>query len=363
MRDPVHVVVVTAVDECRLAVARLAALAGAVVEPVMDSAAVRSRWSPAAAVVVGADLAPIVAAAGLPRRPDVVLVTLSGMDPELADPALWRTAVEIGASRVVAVPEDERILVELLTDVVDASTTSGCAASAIGVLGGCGGAGASTLAAATAVTAAASVPTALIDMDPIGGGLDVLLGLEQQPGSRWPELVGTRGRLGAATLRDALVRSGSLSLLSSGRDSGGVPSVEAVGAVLDAAVRGHRAVVIDLPRCLHPPAALAASAVDLLVLVVPATVRAAAAAAGVLAALPGGVGPVRLVVRDPGGGRLTAAEIGDALGRPVLATLRSEQSVVAAASRGDPPLRRKHGSLAEVSRGLVAAAAEPGGRG
>jgi secretion/DNA translocation related CpaE-like protein len=359
MRDPVHVVVVTALEECRLAVSRLAALAGAVVEPVMDSAAVRSRWNPAAAIVVGADLAPIVAAAGLPRRADVVLVTSSGG----ADPDQWRLAVEIGASRVVALPDDERILVELLTDVVDASTSSVGAASVIGVFGGCGGAGASTVAAAAAVTAAASVPTALIDMDPTGGGLDVLLGLEQQPGSRWPELAGTRGRLGAATLRDALVRSGSLSLLSWGRDAGGGPSVEAVGAVLDAAVRGHRVVVIDLPRCLHPPGALAASAVDLLVLVVPSTVRAAAAAAAALAALPGGVGPARLIVRDPGGGRLTAAEIGDALGLPVLATLRSEQSVVAAASRGDPPLRRRHGSLAEVSRAVVEAVVEPGGRG
>jgi secretion/DNA translocation related CpaE-like protein len=363
MRDPVPVVpvpvvVVTALDECRLAVSRLAALAGAAVELVVDSAAVRGRWNLAAAVVVGADLAPSIAAAGLPRRADVVVVTSSAVDPEL-----WRTAVEIGASRVVALPEDERILVEVLTDVVDASTTSVGAAGVIGVLGGCGGAGASTLAAAVAVTGAAAVATALIDMDPMGGGLDVVLGLEQQSGARWPELAATRGRLGAATLRDALVRSGSLSLLSWGRAAGNTPSVEATGAVLDAAVRGHRIVVVDLPRCLHPPGALAASAADLLVLVVPATVRAAAAAAAVVAALPAGIGRIRLIVRDPGGGRLTAAEIGNALGLPVLATLRTEQSVVAAASRGDPPLRRKHGSLAEVSRAVVEAAVEPGGPG
>jgi hypothetical protein len=172
MREPVHVVVVTALDEVRLGVSRLAALAGVTVEAVRDSAALRGHWHLAAAVVVGADLAPTVAAAGLPRRADVVLVTASGTDL-----ALWRTAVEIGASRVVALPEDERALVELLTDVADASTTSEGGAAVVAVLGGCGGAGASTLAAATAVSGAASVPTALIDMDPLGGGVDVLLAL------------------------------------------------------------------------------------------------------------------------------------------------------------------------------------------
>ena len=358
MREPVHVVVVTALDEVRLGVSRLAALAGVTVEAVRDSAALRGHWHLAAAVVVGADLAPTVAAAGLPRRAEVVLVTASGTDL-----ALWRTAVEIGASRVVALPEDERALVELLTDVADASTTSEGGAAVVAVLGGCGGAGASTLSAAAAVSGAASVPTALIDMDPLGGGVDVLLGAEQQPGSRWPELAATRGRLSAVTLRDALVRCGPLSVLSCGREPGRGPSDESAGAVLDAAVRGHRLVVVDLPRFLHPPSALAASAAELVVIVVPATVRAAAAAAAMMGTLPTGVSSVRLVVRDPGGGGLTAAEIGRALGAQILATVRSEQSVVAAALRGDPPLRRRHGSLAEAARAVVDAAVDRGGPG
>jgi hypothetical protein len=62
---------------------------------------------------------------------------------------------------------------------------------------------------------------------------------------------------------------------------------------------------------------------------------------------------VRLVVRDADSGRLSAAEIADALGLPIAATFRSEASVAAAAERGEPPLGRPRGSLHDACRAVI----------
>ena len=60
----------------------------------------------------------------------------------------------------------------------------------------------------------ARASTLLVDLDPLGGGLDLLLGAERLAGLRWPDLAGARGRLGGGMLRDALPRLDGLSLLS-----------------------------------------------------------------------------------------------------------------------------------------------------
>ena len=60
--------------------------------------------------------------------------------------------------------------------------------AAVAVVGGCGGAGASVLAAALAVTAVRHGGRALlVDCDPLGGGLDLVLGAEHVAGLRWPD--------------------------------------------------------------------------------------------------------------------------------------------------------------------------------
>jgi secretion/DNA translocation related CpaE-like protein len=341
------IVAVTTQPDLRAAVERLAALTGATAEVVTASAGVRARWRAAGLMVIGSDLAEVVAQARLPRRSGVVVVSSAAPDE-----ALWRTTVELGAVGLVRLPEEERSLVELMGRATDASSADG---TVVAVVGACGGAGASTLAAALACTSARSGPTLLVDGDPLGGGIDVLLGAEQARGARWPEFAGTRGRLPADALRDAVPTLDGLSVLSWDRRGAGRLETEAAAAVMDAAVRAYRWVIVDVPRWLPGGESGLAAGADVAVMLVPATVRATAAAS-LVAAAPDLPAKPLLVVRDPGGGRLACREVGSALGLPVVATLRTESAVEAAARRGDPPLRRARGSLSQVSRTVLAAA-------
>ena len=68
-----------------------------------------------------------------------------------------------------------------------------------------GGVGSSTLAAAVAVRAAAAGRSVVaVDLDRESGCLDVVFGLEQEPGWRWPELADVAGVVDGLGLADEL---------------------------------------------------------------------------------------------------------------------------------------------------------------
>ena len=54
----------------------------------------------------------------------------------------------------------------------------------------------------------------LVDLDPLGPGLDRVLGLERCDGVRWDALLQTTGRLSARSLHDALPRRNGLGVLT-----------------------------------------------------------------------------------------------------------------------------------------------------
>ena len=137
----------------------------------------------------------------------------------------------------------------------------------------------------------------LVDADPLGGGLDVLLGIEDAPGVRWPDLVETRGRLGAASLAEALPHVAGVALLSWGRDGATSLAAEAMSAVLDAGERGHDLVIVDLPRQLDPAGELVLARADETVLVTTNRVRSTAAAARIAGLLQCGCASVGLALR------------------------------------------------------------------
>ncbi len=240
--------------------------------------------------------------------------------------------------------------------LADAAEGDGRRALVVGVLGGRGGAGASTLATALAVTAAGrSLRSILVDGDPLGGGIDLLLGGEDVSGLRWPELSDARGRLSAAALRDALPRVAELTVLSWDRGDVLTIAPDAMQAVLGAAGRDTDVVVVDLPRRLDPAAEAALARTDIALLVVPAEVRATAAAARVAAGAGLLAADLRVVVRGPAPSGLAAETVAEALGLPLAGTLRPEPGLAGAQERGDPPAGRGKGPLAEFSGRFLAA--------
>ncbi len=163
---------------------RLCAAAGTEPRLIRGAPPTRELWEAASLVLVGDDRA--AHCSGLGRRGGVLLLGL-----DLDDPGVWVRAVQLGAEHVLFLPDAEAWL---LDRIADAAEGDGPPAVTVAVLGGRGGAGASTLACALAVTAArAGRRTMLIDGDPLGGGLDVLLGGETARGLRWPDLAARAG--------------------------------------------------------------------------------------------------------------------------------------------------------------------------
>lgn len=335
------------------AVVRIAAAAGCELQRVVDPAAARRHWPGAPLVLLDGPAARSCADAALPRRGGVV-VAVGGEPP----PEIWRYAVAVGAEHVVSLPDAESWLVAALAEAADGSRRGGGAVLA--VVGGRGGAGASVLAAAVATTAARDGGRALlVDADPLGGGLDLVLGAEDLDGLRWPGIGVAGGRVPATALHAALPApplgrrgEGELRVLSCGRSAHG-PSPAAMASVLDAGRRGGETVVCDLPRYPTEAAVAALDSADLTVLVVPADVRSCAAAERVAAVLGEHGAAIRLVVRGPAPGGLAAAEIARSIKLPLLAEMRAEPGLARALERGVPP-GRPHGPLAVAARTVLA---------
>ncbi|ASU77194.1 septum formation initiator [Actinopolyspora erythraea] len=312
--------------------AGIAAAAGCETRRVAEADAVGRAWHEAPLVLLDVRALRHCLAAGLPPRPGLVLVTAE------AEPEFWRTAFHGGAQYAMELASEEQRLVGLLTELTE-ETASG-EGRLLAVLGGRGGAGASVLAAVTAVLAARTGRSCtLLDCDALGGGLDLVLGEEHASGLRWPELSVGSGRFTVAALREALpsrrLGSGEIATLSCAREKAqhGMTS-ESVRAVLDAARRAGQTVVCDLPRTRDETTLAVLRRADLTVMVVPAEIRACAAATGVLNNLGDAVpGPVRAVVRGPAPGGLRVADVQRAVGLEVLTTMRTDRGLPALVDR------------------------------
>lgn len=372
--------VVTRDDDVLDDVLRLAAAARVDVTVATDGAAARPTWSQARLVLVGVDVLAACAQSGLTRREPIVVV---GRRELAADE--WGAALRLGADAVFVLPAAEDALVARIGDAVEEVTTGG---RLVAVVGGCGGAGASVLAGAIAVTAARSGrPSLLVDLDPFGGGADLLVGAEGAAGLRWPDLGDTVGRLSGAALRAALPVVAGVAVLATGRHGPGAPvtaragadsagssgvpmhparfdglrrvpaaegiPVAAASAIVQAGTRTGQVVVADLPRALGEAAAAVVSAADLVVVVSRADVRACAATTEIAAALRHLTHRCGLVVRMPGPSRLEPSVVAECAGIPLVASLRSEPGLLAAIDRGEVPTGNGRGPLAAVCRELL----------
>ena len=353
--SPPSVLVVTADAGLGERLARLAAAVGVSVTTAADTARAGGGWLDAPLVLLDAEAAGM----GVPvRRGGVVLVQGAG-----GDERVWRSAVQVGAEAVARLPHDESWLLERLAMALDAAAPP---ARAVGVVGGRGGAGASTLAAALAREGVRrGRDVVLVDADPAGGGIDLLLTTRYEPGLRWGDLVDVRGVLRGSVLRDGLPVCAGLRVLTWEREDACDVPAEPMEAVLDAARRSHDLVVVDLPRREDAATVAVLWRLDLLLVVAPAEMRAAAGAAYVVRRFGRHVGDVRLVVRGPAPIGLSAEGVADGAGLPWAYRWAYEPGLPAAGERAQLPDGRRSPTVRLMRRLLeeIGVAGRPGARG
>jgi secretion/DNA translocation related CpaE-like protein len=343
---PCRPLVVSTDDELLDGVLHVLAAAGGRPDVATGGVGLRRAHRTAPLVLVGADALGVAVVRALPRRAGVLVVSRDELPAEA-----WAAAVELGAERVVVLPRDEEWLLARVSAAVRARVEPGRLTV---VSGSCGGAGASTLAVALSLTAAAGCGGALlVDADDRGGGLDLLLGAEHVEGVRWPELAGLRGRVSGAALLAALPEVDGVHVLAAARESACPVPSEALSAVVEAVRAEGCPVVVDLPRSRTDAGPLLADA-DLIVLVVPAQLRAACAARLVVDGSADGLGwpAARVVLRRVPGG-LDAREVADVVGRPVVAELPDDRTAPARADRGRPPPLGPRSPWGRISRALL----------
>ena len=311
---------------------RLAAMVGVDVEVVPDAGSARRGWAAASVIVLDDSVVESVVSSAFPRRDGVIVV---GTDLDDAD--VWRRAVNVGADHVVFLPDAASWLAEQLSLPAAPATEP----RLLTVLSASGGAGVSTLAASLSMRAVTrALSPILVDADPMGGGIDLLLGAEAAPGIRWGELAGTSGRIERRTLVDALPVDSGLPFLSWSQFGRSDLDPATYDSVLSALVRDGSLVVVDLGRAsgLLPDRVLAATTTA--VLLVPARVRAVAAAAQLVKRLEQVREQLFLVVRRPAPAGLDVATIARTLDLPLLGSLPHDARRAEWEENGLPPSTR-----------------------
>lgn len=320
---------------------RLAAASGVVPEVVPDAGAALRSWGSASVVLVGTDVAAEVLRLGPPRRARVQLIGWGALPDEV-----FRLAVALGVENVAELPRSEGWVLEMLADTGDGAPGESVT---LGVVGGSGGSGATTFACCLALAAARRSPACLIDADPRGPGVDRVLGFDRIDGTRWDTLQQTTGRISARSLREALPRRDDLGVLTwpPGHEASLQPF--AVREAMSAAARGHRVVVLDLPRAGGAITEELMARCNHVVVVVRATVPGLASAARMVG-VAARSGPVGLVVRGQGA---DAARVARVVGAPVLAMMPDQRGLDEAVDLGSGPMRSRRSVLARAAERVL----------
>ena len=221
----------------------------------------------------------------------------------------------------------------------------------VAVLGACGGSGASVL---SAVLCRVAGDATLIDAHQFSGGLDLLLGLEATPGARWGDIdVTAGGAVSRAEMRGALpATEDDTALLTFPRTTVADPfrlSPEELNAVVHAAgTEGLTAV--DTPLALLPDRC------DLAVVVLRPELRAAAAAARIVAECNAAGVANALLLRQSSWASLEPAQVEDTAKAPVIAQVQQVRGLTKQLDQSGLPakLPRTLARAAEAVLGEVA---------
>ena len=251
-----------------------------------------------------------------------------------------------------------------------------CMGHVIAVMPASGGVGASTIAAVVAVRAAAAGRSVVaVDLDRFGGRLDVVLGVEQEPGWRWDHLLDVAGVVDGVGLVRELPATGAVPVLGSSVGSGralGEEWVRILPDVVAGLAAAHPVTVLDVARDERVVSAVA-GLVDAWVVVVGTTVPQLAAAAASVPLLRqvvdearaggGDASPARgglrprcepwIVLR----GRRIEDDVADAvsdhLDTPIVATVGDDLRVVSDATNGVAPGSRGRGPVVDAADELL----------
>lgn len=204
----------------------------------------------------------------------IFFISPDGVTPD------WQAALTCHAEAAWNIPQQSAQLLQALA--VRPNQPQGVILS---VFGAAGGVGASTFAAGLAQSLAQEThsPVVLVDIDPYSGGLDLLLGLEEAPGVRWNDLGMDTAGLSGADLLEALPRSSQgVAVLTSHRDAPPQLGHNLIDSVLNA-LRAVAVVILDYPRSLGTTDLLSSS--DIVIVLLPAEIRATAAMLSVLSSI------------------------------------------------------------------------------
>lgn len=219
----------------------------------------------------------------------------------------------------------------------------------IGVMGGRGGIGTSVLSALLAREYAHEATVTLVDL---AGGLDLLIGVEHEPGPRWADLLAEAAPFVGERLRAVLPERDGVAFL--GTDERGLPEVGIRDHVAEALTASSDIVVADLGRIADPPPWC-----DDLLVVTTAEPAAAAPAAALVRRLDarGTDDPaaprVHIVVRRLRSIGVSPHEVAEACGRPLAGALPDARRLTADLAHGMRPGDRPRSPLVRAVRDLV----------
>lgn len=247
-----------------------------------------------------------------------------------------------------------------------------------------GGAGASITAAASALVLSRERPICLVDADALAGGIDLVLGMETEPGLRWQDFSAADGRLDGAALYEALPscpRSPALKVLTWTRsrtpetaynhvsaatkfDSADRPrrtdrpdDVRHIASTISCLIHAGITVIVDCPKQVEYVTTLGALADDV-VIVLPTSVRAIAAAGPLVSICAQAGFTPNLVVRCQQHRDISVEEVEYALDLPIVGEIEYCKKVAHEIDVGGLA-----GAVGKLTRGLEAMFALVGGGG
>jgi len=248
------------------------------------------------------------------------IVIVSAQSPDVT---AWKLAILLEAKAVVGIEgSPDWFLDHLLAPAHNI-------AEVITLVPVVGGSGASTLASAMAVESARKGKrVCLVDLDPQGGGIDVVCGAEEITGARWPDLVEVDEISGADLLR-SLPECGGVRILAMRSE---LITAKKIDQILSALLTEVDLIYVDSAQDIKTYWQNISDISNQILLVLPTTVRATTVAKRILESHAHD--KFGLVVRQLPGTGLTPLAIAQTLGISLKAQVVTDTRVVEQIEQG-----------------------------